>query len=94
MGLGQLREICAQLIGHGMAATMPAALIERATTCEQRVLSGCVGELARIAAQHHVRPPTLIVIGEVVRMRERLGMDSAPAPAASAESVGAAEHAK
>jgi len=76
MGLGQIEEICAQLIRHGMAAALPAALIERATTPEQRVLSGCVSELAKMAALHLVQPPALIVIGEVVRMRARLGREN------------------
>ena len=94
MGLGQIEEICAQLMRHGMAAALPAALIERATTREQRVLCGCVGDLAKMAAQHAVRPPALIVIGEVVRMRARLGRELMAAPVASADCAGVAESVK
>ena len=46
--------------------------MEQATTVDQRVVSGTVETLPALAAAAGVAPPTLIVIGEVVRMRTKL----------------------
>lgn len=66
MGLGTLPIICEQLIAHGLPATTPAALIERATLPEQRCVTGTLGNLPAIARLAELKPPTLIIIGEVV----------------------------
>lgn len=76
MGLGTLPIICEQLIAHGLPASTPAALIERATMPEQRCLTGTLGDLPAIAKSLGVKPPTLIVIGDVVSLHATL----APAP--------------
>jgi siroheme synthase len=47
-------------------------VIERATTPKQRVVTGTVGTLPAIAKAEGVKPPALIVIGEVVRLRPSL----------------------
>ena len=72
MGLGTLPVISAQLISHGLAANTPAALIEKATTPQERCITGTVAELPRMARENHLTSPTLIVVGEVVRLREQL----------------------
>lgn len=72
MGITRLAEICRELIAHGAAAGTPAAVIERATTARQRVVTGTLGDLPGVAARAGVKPPALIVIGDVVRVRERL----------------------
>ncbi len=72
MGLAGLEIICNKLIEHGMPATMPAALIQQGTTRAQQVISATVGHLPQVVAQREVHAPTLLIIGEVVRLHERL----------------------
>ena len=72
MGLAGCPEICRQLVRHGLDASTPAALITRGTTPEQRVLTGTLEDLPQLVQSQDVAPPTLIVVGEVVRLREQL----------------------
>ena len=72
MGLAGCPEICRQLIRHGLKDTTPAALITRGTTPDQRVLTGTLRDLPQLVQSQNVEPPTLIVVGEVVRLREQL----------------------
>jgi len=72
MGLGGLAHICQQLIAHGRAADTPAALIEQGTTAQQRVINADLADLAEQAAQQQVQAPTLLIVGEVVKLRQRL----------------------
>lgn len=68
MGLGTLPIICEQLIAHGLPASTPAALIERATLPNQRCITGTLGNLPAIAQSEELKPPTLIMIGQVVSL--------------------------
>jgi uroporphyrin-III C-methyltransferase len=72
MGLGALDEICGQLVAHGMSADMPAAVVEKGTTLDQRVVSGNLRNLAGRVAQGGLESPCLIIVGEVVRLRDSL----------------------
>lgn len=72
MGLGTLPIICEQLIAHGLPASMPAALIERATQPGQRCVTGTLGDLPALAQSTGVKPPTLIMIGNVVSLHDQL----------------------
>jgi uroporphyrin-III C-methyltransferase / precorrin-2 dehydrogenase / sirohydrochlorin ferrochelatase len=72
MGLLGVEVLCRELVAHGLPAATPAALVQRGTTPEQRVLAGDLGTLPGIVRGADVKPPTLIIIGEVVRLRERL----------------------
>ncbi len=73
MGLAALEQVCHQLVAHGLAPGTPAALVEQATTPRQRVIQGTLGTLAARVRRTAPEPPTLIVVGEVVRLRARLG---------------------
>lgn len=70
MGLMRSEHIQQQLISHGRSGSTPIAIIERGTQARQRVLTGTLNELATLAAQ--AESPSLIVIGEVVALREQL----------------------
>ncbi|HEU4353698.1 MAG TPA: siroheme synthase CysG [Burkholderiales bacterium] len=70
MGVGALAQICEGLIAHGMPASMPAALIERATLPEQRVTVGTLETVPALA--RGAKPPALLIVGEVVRLRSKL----------------------
>ena len=72
MGLVGLPVICQQLIAHGRAADTPAALVQQGTTVNQRVFTGTLSNLAERVADEHVQAPTLIIVGEVVQLREKL----------------------
>ncbi|MGQ0578011.1 MAG: siroheme synthase CysG [Betaproteobacteria bacterium] len=81
MGVGALAQICEQLVAHGMAPTLPAAVVERGTTSGQRVVTATVGTLAQEATRAAVAPPALAIIGEVVSLRERLNWIGESPPA-------------
>jgi uroporphyrin-III C-methyltransferase/precorrin-2 dehydrogenase/sirohydrochlorin ferrochelatase len=72
MGLVGLPVICGELIKHGRAADTPAALVQQGTTSNQRVFTGTLADLPRLVAEHEVHAPTLVIIGEVVRLRDKL----------------------
>jgi uroporphyrin-III C-methyltransferase/precorrin-2 dehydrogenase/sirohydrochlorin ferrochelatase len=72
MGLGALGQICAGLATHGLDPSTPAAVVERATLPEQRVIAGTIGTLPSLVALAQAKPPALLIVGEVVRLRERL----------------------
>ncbi|WP_141503463.1 uroporphyrinogen-III C-methyltransferase [Paenibacillus luteus] len=72
MGVSELPAIREELLKHGKAASTPVALIERGTTPQQRTLIGTLSDIHTIAVSMKLSNPALIIIGEVVRVRERL----------------------
>jgi len=72
MGLVGLPTICAELIRHGRAASTPAALVQQGTTRNQRVFVGTLADLPDLVARHEVHAPTLVIVGEVVQLRDKL----------------------
>ncbi len=72
MGLLGVDILCRELAVHGLPAATPAALIQQGTLPQQRVLTGTLETLPGIVRESDVKAPTLIIIGEVVRLRERL----------------------
>lgn len=72
MGLQGLPEICRQLIAHGMRPDMPVALVSRGTTRFQKVLTSTLQEMPSALQREEIQAPTLIIIGEVVKLREKL----------------------
>jgi len=72
MALTHLKEITLRLIAAGRRADEPAALVSRATTEHQMVLTGTLGDIADLAAKHAVEPPAMLVVGDVVNYRRDL----------------------
>jgi uroporphyrin-III C-methyltransferase/precorrin-2 dehydrogenase/sirohydrochlorin ferrochelatase len=72
MGLTGLDIICDNLIKHGMPAETPIALIESATLPSQKVVTGTLTNIQQQAGFGEIKPPTLIVVGTVVNLRETL----------------------
>ncbi|QHM73519.1 siroheme synthase CysG [Mixta intestinalis] len=70
MGLAQAGEIQRQLQAHGMAGSMPVALVENGTSTRQRVVCGELSQLEILATQ--VNSPSLIIVGQVVALRDTL----------------------
>jgi siroheme synthase len=72
MGARALAANLARLVEHGRAPATPAAWIESATQPEERVVVGTLADLAaRVAAARH-DGPAVVIVGEVVAVRERL----------------------
>ena len=72
MGVARLPSVAAALLRHGRAATTPAAVVASATTPAQRVTIAPLGRIAEAALEEQVRPPAVLVVGEVVALREAL----------------------
>lgn len=72
MALHHLDGIAARLIKAGRSPAEPAAVVSRASTVHQRVIVGRLDDIARRVREEGVEPPALVVVGEVVRLRERL----------------------
>ncbi|KQO37763.1 siroheme synthase CysG [Pseudomonas chengduensis] len=72
MGLVGLPGICEQLIAHGRSGATPAALVQQGTTQSQRVFTGTLETLPQLVAEHEVHAPTLVIVGEVVTLRDKL----------------------
>jgi len=66
MGINTLPKIASKLIEHGKKEDTPAALIYKGTQPEQKVYRGTLNTLESLVNEHNVKPPTLIVIGDVV----------------------------
>jgi uroporphyrin-III C-methyltransferase len=72
MALKHIERIAARLLAGGRRAEEPVAIVSRAATAEQAVLESTLGSCAADAAAHGIRPPCLVVIGDVVRLRAGL----------------------
>ncbi|MEU5783827.1 uroporphyrinogen-III C-methyltransferase [Micromonospora lupini] len=66
MGLKNLAAITATLIAHGRSPLTPAAVVQEATTGTQRVLRSTLGEVAAELLAADLRPPAVVVVGDVV----------------------------
>lgn len=72
MGLVGLEKICQRLIEHGQRPNMPVALVSKGTTPDQCVIEGTLADIASQVTAYQIQAPTLTIIGEVVRLREKL----------------------
>jgi uroporphyrin-III C-methyltransferase len=72
MGVSQLSEIREQLLVHGKDSQTPIALIENGTFACQRTVTGTLENIDRLAVAMKIRNPALIIVGEVVKVREQL----------------------
>jgi uroporphyrinogen III methyltransferase/synthase len=72
MGMRRIQEICRAIVAGGRAADTPAAVIQWGARSEQRVLVSTLGELAEAARREAYTNPAVIIVGEVVRLREKL----------------------
>lgn len=73
MGVKNLQRNVDALLKHGKDPKTPVALIERGTTEEQRVTVGTLCDIVDIAKRAGVKPPAVMVIGDVVKLRKRMG---------------------
>jgi siroheme synthase len=74
MGIGNLANNVEQLLKHGMSPDTPVAVIEKGFTEDERIVVGTLGDIVKVAEKEEVKPPAVIVIGNVVRLREKLSL--------------------
>ncbi len=72
MGLVGLEKICEALIAHGSPKDLPIALVQQGTTINQRVITGTLETLPSLVIDKDIKPPTLIIIGTVVTLHDKL----------------------
>ncbi len=72
MGLHSIEILSRELIAHGLPEETPAALVQQGTTQNQRVFVETLASLPTLVEREEIKPPTLIIVGEVVRLREKL----------------------
>jgi uroporphyrin-III C-methyltransferase/precorrin-2 dehydrogenase/sirohydrochlorin ferrochelatase len=76
MAVARLPEVARELVKRGRDASTPAAVICDGTTERQQVLVSTLGQVAEDAAASGARPPAVVVVGEVVRLREALAREA------------------
>jgi uroporphyrin-III C-methyltransferase len=69
MGIGNLPDIVNQML-ETRGKDTPVAIIEEGTTERQRVIVGTLGDIVKKAEKEKVKPPAIIVVGEVVKLRK------------------------
>ncbi len=72
MGMKNLKNIVENLVSHGRSADTPVALIQWGTRTDQRVVTGMLRDIVARVAEAGLGPPAIIVVGEVVKLREKL----------------------
>ncbi|MCK4833251.1 MAG: uroporphyrinogen-III C-methyltransferase [Gammaproteobacteria bacterium] len=72
MGLHGAPTLCKEMVAHGLPASTPVALVEQGTTPQQRVYIATLDTLLDVIASKDIKPPTLIIVGEVVTLHEKL----------------------
>jgi uroporphyrin-III C-methyltransferase/precorrin-2 dehydrogenase/sirohydrochlorin ferrochelatase len=87
MGLLGLQKLCDALIEHGMPPDMPAAVVQQATMPQQRVVTGTLADLPRRVEAAGLRPPTLVIVGDVVKLRDTLNWYEIDSDAAEVAAV-------
>jgi uroporphyrinogen III methyltransferase/synthase len=72
MGVKNLADICRNLISNGRSAETPVAVIRWGTTSEQKTLVGTLSDISEKVREARLKPPAIIVVGEVVQLRDEL----------------------
>ncbi len=72
MGLKGLLTLCDEMKKHGMPGDTPAAIVQQGTTLNQKTVTGTLDTLPALAARAELKPPTLIIVGSVVSLHEKL----------------------
>jgi uroporphyrin-III C-methyltransferase / precorrin-2 dehydrogenase / sirohydrochlorin ferrochelatase len=79
MAVAHLDTVATELVKRGRDAATPVAVISDGTTADQQVLTSTLGDVAADALAAGVRPPAVVVVGDVVRLREQLRADEGAA---------------
>jgi uroporphyrinogen III methyltransferase/synthase len=72
MGVGNLPQIVAKLVEHGRDPRTPVAIVQQGTEARQKTVTGTLADIVEKAREAGIKPPAVTVVGEVVRLREKL----------------------
>lgn len=72
MGLSRIGIISKQLISGGMSKTTPVAVIQKGTNDDQKILIGNLSNISQKIKDHHITPPSIIIIGNVVKLHKTI----------------------
>jgi len=72
MGIKNLRTITEKIIRNGRDPQTPVAVVRWASTAEQRTVVGNLGNIADVVQKNNIKPPSIVVIGEVVNLRDTI----------------------
>ncbi len=72
MCVRNLEIITSKLIQEGLKPETPSAIIRWGTRPEQKVVTGTISEIAQLAKEHKISPPAILIIGDVVKLRDKL----------------------
>ena len=72
MGLGSLAQLTEQLLAHGMPADWPTAVVEHGTAPQQRVVVAALDQIVIAVAREQLTGPSLVILGQVVQLRDQL----------------------
>ena len=72
MGLTGLAIICEKLVEHGLPLSTPVAMVQNATTQQQKVVTGTFADIQAKAEAAGIEPPALIIVGSVVSLQDKL----------------------
>src|ERR1051326_8085193 len=72
MGTDRIGEIARTLVSHGMNSATPIAMGRWGATGQQQSIQGTLADIGTVARQSNIQPPTVAVIGEVVKLRPKL----------------------
>jgi uroporphyrinogen III methyltransferase / synthase len=72
MGVERIRPLAQSLVEHGMPAATPVAMVRWGTTGQQESIEGTLGTIADVVEKKQFKAPAVTVIGDVVKLREKL----------------------
>ena len=88
MGLHGAPTLCKEMIAHGMPPTTPVALVQKGTRPDQKTIVSTLENLEETVKNHKFEPPTLIIVGEVVSLKEKLDWFNPEDPQGNAVKAG------
>ena len=72
MGIKNIETIASQLIANGKSAKTPAAVVRYGTRPDQEVVAGALSEIVGLVEKSGIKPPALLIVGEVISLRDSL----------------------
>lgn len=74
MGLKRIETIMQRLETHGLAANTPVAVVDQASTAQQQVCIGTLGNIAKLVTERNFQGPAVTIVGEVVNKRHQVNL--------------------
>ncbi|MFY0518264.1 uroporphyrinogen-III C-methyltransferase [Lysinibacillus sp. UGB7] len=72
MGVGNLPYICQQLLKYGRDEKTPVAIVHWGTFAQQKTVTGTLANIVDVVQKENIQNPSVIVVGEVVALREKI----------------------